>query len=68
MLTLRFLPSSISKEGAGMAQVTQAEQPRGESLSLSTAKNFLFPMSSRLALGSTQPPSQWVSGALPPEW
>jgi hypothetical protein len=27
-------------------------------------KNFLFSMSSRLALGSTQPPIQWVPGAL----
>jgi hypothetical protein len=27
-------------------------------------KNFLFSMSSRPALGSTQPPIQWVPGAL----
>jgi hypothetical protein len=27
-------------------------------------KNFLFSKSSRLALGSTQPPIQWVPGAL----
>jgi hypothetical protein len=29
-------------------------------------KNFLFSKSSRLALGSTQPPIQWVPGALSP--
>jgi hypothetical protein len=27
-------------------------------------KNFLFSMSSRPALGSTQPPIQWLPGAL----
>jgi hypothetical protein len=30
-------------------------------------KNFLFSTSSRPALGSTQPPVQWVPGALSPE-
>jgi hypothetical protein len=29
-------------------------------------KNFLFSTSSRPALGSTQPPTQWVPGALFP--
>jgi hypothetical protein len=29
-------------------------------------KNFLFSKSSGLALGSTQPPIQWVPGALSP--
>jgi hypothetical protein len=29
-------------------------------------KNFLFSTLSRPALGSTQPPNQWVPGALPP--
>jgi hypothetical protein len=35
-------------------------------LSPSRVKNFLFSMSSRLALESTQPPIQWVLGALSP--
>jgi hypothetical protein len=29
-------------------------------------KNFLFSTSSRLAVGSTQPPIQWLPGALSP--
>jgi hypothetical protein len=37
---------------------------RGRSLSLSRVKNFLFSKSSRPALGSTQPPIQWVLGPL----
>jgi hypothetical protein len=32
-----------------------------------TVKNFYFCMSSRKALGSTEPPIQWVQGALSPE-
>jgi hypothetical protein len=42
----------------------QGGRPRGRSSSLGRVKNFLFSMSSRLALGSTQPPTQWVLGAL----
>jgi hypothetical protein len=38
---------------------------RSES-SPSRVKNFLFPMPFRPALGSTQPPIQWVLGALSP--
>jgi hypothetical protein len=37
---------------------------RGRSSSPGRIKNFLFSMSSRLALESTQPPIQWVPGAL----
>jgi hypothetical protein len=33
---------------------------------LTEAKNFHLPMYSRPALGPTQPPIQWVSGALSP--
>jgi hypothetical protein len=32
-----------------------------------SVKNFLFSTSSRPTLGSTQPPTQWVPGALSPE-
>jgi hypothetical protein len=39
---------------------------RGRSSSTGTVKNFLFSTSSRPALGSTQPPIQWVPGALSP--
>jgi hypothetical protein len=39
-------------------------RPRGRSSSHSRVKNFLFSKSSRPALRSTQPPIQWVTGAL----
>jgi hypothetical protein len=43
----------------------RAGWPRGQSWSLGRFKNFLF-MESRPAVGSTQPPIQWVPGALSP--
>jgi hypothetical protein len=39
---------------------------RGRSSSRGRVKNFLFPTSSKTALGPMQPPIQWVSGALSP--
>jgi hypothetical protein len=42
----------------------QAGWPRGWSLSPSRGKNFVFSMSSRPVLRRTQPPIQWVPGAL----
>jgi hypothetical protein len=42
-------------------------RPRDRSSSPGRVKNFLFSKSSRPALGSTQPPIQWVPGALSPE-
>jgi hypothetical protein len=39
---------------------------KGLMLSSGRVKNFLFSMSSWLALGSTQPPIQWAPGALSP--
>jgi hypothetical protein len=44
----------------------RAGRLRGWSSSPVGGKNFLFSKSSRLALGSTQPPIQWVPGALSP--
>jgi hypothetical protein len=44
----------------------RAGRPRGRSSSPGRVKNVLFSKSSRLALGSTQPPIQWVSGLFPP--
>jgi hypothetical protein len=41
-----------------------AGRPRGQSSSPGRAKNFLFSMLSRLALEPTQPPIQWIPGAL----
>jgi hypothetical protein len=43
-----------------------AGRPRGWSSSPGRVKNSLFSMSSRPALGTTQPPIQWVPGALSP--
>jgi hypothetical protein len=37
----------------------------GESLSPGRVKNFHFSISSRPALGSTQPPIKWVGGPFP---
>jgi hypothetical protein len=44
----------------------RAGRSSGPSLSPGRVKNFLFSTSSGLALGSTQPPIQWVPGALSP--
>jgi hypothetical protein len=44
----------------------RAGRPRSRSSSPSRVKNFLFSTSSRPALGPTQPPIQWVSGAVSP--
>jgi hypothetical protein len=41
-----------------------AGRPKGRSSSPDRVKNFLFSTSSRPALRSTQPPIQWVPGAL----
>jgi hypothetical protein len=44
----------------------QAGRQRGWGSSPGRVKNFLFPTSSTPALGSTQPPIQWVPGVLSP--
>jgi hypothetical protein len=43
-----------------------AGRPKGWSLSPGKIKNFLFLTSSRPAVGSTQPPIQWVAGVYLP--
>jgi hypothetical protein len=43
-----------------------AGRPRGRNSSPGRVKNFLFSKSSRPALGSTQPPIQWVTADLSP--
>jgi hypothetical protein len=45
----------------------RAARPRGRSSSPGRVQNFLFSTASRPALGSIQPPIQWVPGALSPE-
>jgi hypothetical protein len=48
----------------GIATDYELDDRRGRSSSPGGVKNFLFSTSSRPALGSTQPPIQWVSVAL----
>jgi hypothetical protein len=50
--------------GAGVAE--SVERPRDRSSSPGRAKNFLFTTSSRPVLNPTQPPIQWIPGALSP--
>jgi hypothetical protein len=45
---------------------SRAARPRGRSSSPGGGKNFHFSTASRPALGSTQPPILWVTGALSP--
>jgi hypothetical protein len=44
----------------------RAGRPRRRSWSSGRVKNFLFSTASRLTLGSTQPPIEWVPGILSP--
>jgi hypothetical protein len=46
-----------------VVSVLRAGRLRGRGSSPGRVKNFHFSMSSRPALGSTQPPIQWVPGA-----
>jgi hypothetical protein len=57
---------ALLKRRTGTAQSVGAGRQRGRSSSPGRAKNFLFSMSSRPALGPTQSPIQWLPGALSP--
>jgi hypothetical protein len=50
----------------GIATCCELDDLGGRSSSPGWVKNFLFSTSSRPALGSTQPPIQWIQGALSP--
>jgi hypothetical protein len=57
-----------SRDGSvGIATGYGLDDRGGRSSSPGRVKNFLFSTSSRPALGSTQPPIQWVPGALSPK-
>jgi hypothetical protein len=65
----RLLQSPILREPGDRSRYSnwlQAGGLRGQSSSPSRVNNFLFSTSSRLALGLTQPPIQWVAAALSP--
>jgi hypothetical protein len=58
LITLDYLISSRNSDWL------RAGRPRGQTSSPSRVKNFLLSTSSRPVLGPTQPPIQWVLGAL----
>jgi hypothetical protein len=65
----QFLDPIYSRCEPGQSRYSdwlRAGRPRGRSSSPGEVKNFHFSMSSGPALGFTQPPIQWVRGALSP--
>jgi hypothetical protein len=68
--TKHFIPSTFLHKELGQcswySDWLQAGRLRGQSSSPGRVKNFLFSMSSRLALGLTQPPIHWVPGIKQP--
>jgi hypothetical protein len=81
MVTFILIKGNWVGEGVGKAQEAgtscqevwecpfcwlRAGRPRGRSSDLGGVKSFHFSISSRPVLGPTQPPVQWVSGALSP--
>jgi hypothetical protein len=59
-----FVPTSVSVDI--LSDWLRAGRPTGRNLGASGGKNFHSFISSRPALGPTQPPIQWVPGALSP--
>jgi hypothetical protein len=64
IVILHILIISFFLKGSRDSDWLGAWRPRGRSSSPARVKNFLFFTSSRPALGSTQPPTQWVPGAI----
>jgi hypothetical protein len=60
MRTVSYVMDKICSQDSDWLR---AGQPRGRSSSPGRVKNFLFSTLSRLAIGSIQPPIQWVLGA-----
>jgi hypothetical protein len=61
-----FSPLKYFRKGSRDSDWLRAGRQRGRSSSPGRVKNFLFSTSSRPVPGSTQPPIQWVPGALSP--
>jgi hypothetical protein len=57
---------TLAHGGTRHSDWLRAGRLKGQSSSPGRVNNFLFSKSSRPALGSTQPPAQWVPGALSP--
>jgi hypothetical protein len=57
---------SYNISGSGYSDWLRPGRPRGRSSSPGRVKIFLFSTASRPVLGPTQPPIQWVPGAVPP--
>jgi hypothetical protein len=57
---------NISKTRSRYSVGLRAGRPRGHISSPGSVKNFLFSISPRPGLGSTQPSTQWVLGTLSP--
>jgi hypothetical protein len=60
-----FTMLSVRDSAVGIAAGYGLHDRRGRSLNSGRVKNFLFSMSSRPALGSTQPPIKEVTGVFP---
>jgi hypothetical protein len=65
LIHLRTYSLVLSSQRAGIG-IRYGWMTEESSSSPGRVKHFLFPTSSRPALGSTQPPLQWIPGALPP--
>jgi hypothetical protein len=64
VLLLHHVHSLLRLVALSVQRLLRAARPRGRSSSLCRVKNFHFSVSFKLALGSTQPPIQWVPGCL----
>jgi hypothetical protein len=63
---IRYSIQNITRILSPYSDLLLTERLRGQSSSPGRVKNFLFFVSSRLALGPTQPPLQWVPRTLSP--
>jgi hypothetical protein len=64
--TMADIPSGLGVTCSRYIDSLRTGRPRGQISSPSRVKDFLFSTSSRPALGSSQPPIQWVPGTLSP--
>jgi hypothetical protein len=66
MTIFLFFQDFYMLSGSRDSDWLRAGRPRGWSSSPGRVKNFLFSMSSKPVLGSTQPPIQWIPRAVSP--